>query len=274
MITEYINHISSVRGYSSLTCLAYEKALRNFSRWANANLERPRWRCITRHVIDQYIKDCVAQGAAPSTTNLRLAAIGGLYNFMKSIGYRVENPCFYESRRKVEVTVPNTIPTEQLRIAYRNSIGVTRVMLGLLITTGIRIGELMSLEYHDIDTEKNTIKVHGKGAKERVIHVPAEQLVELKAVKEHCPNNGKIFTISERQARKMIYEQLKAYCDAPQLSPHAIRHTFATNLAANGINVCTIASILGHNHLETTQKYIDLSAAQKEDAAINNSIIK
>ena len=72
----------------------------------------------------------------------------------------------------------------------------------------------------------------------------------------------------------MIYEALKPYCDAPQLSPHAIRHTFATNLAAQGVNVCTISTILGHNHLETTQKYIDLAAAQKSDVAITNSIIK
>jgi site-specific recombinase XerD len=274
MIKEYISYISSVRGYSPLTCLAYQKALTHFATWARENLERPRWRDITRHVIDEYIKDCEQAGHAPSTTNLRLAAIGGIYNYMKRQGKKVENPCQYESRRKVEHTVPNTIPINQLRTAYQNSIGVTRVMLGILITTGIRISELMNLQFHDIDTDANTIKVHGKGAKERVIHVPAEQLVELKAVKEHCPKNGKIFTISERQARKMIYEQLKEYCNAEQLSPHAIRHTFATNLAAQGENVSTIGTILGHNHLETTQKYIDLAAAQKEDAAINNSIIK
>ena len=134
-------------------------------------------------------------------------------------------------------------------------------MLGLLITSGIRIGELMNLEYHDIDTEANTIKVHGKGAKERVIKIPAEQLYELKCVKEHCPKNGKIFTISERMARRMIYEALRPYSNAPQLSPHAIRHTFATHMAAQGENVSTIGTILGHSHLETTQKYIDLAAA-------------
>lgn len=274
MITEFINHISSVKGYSPLTCLAYEKALRHFSAWSNTNLERPRWRDITRHVIDQYVKDCVAAGAAPSTTNLRLAAIGHLYNYMRAEGYRVENPCYYESRRKVGQTVPNTIPLNQLRTAYAKSIGVTRVMLGLLIGSGIRIGELMALEYHDINTDQNTIKVRGKGSKERVIRVPEHFLYEIKCVKEHCPKNGKIFSIPERMARKMIYEALKPYCDAPQLSPHAIRHTFATNLAAQGVNVCTISTILGHNHLDTTQKYIDLAAAQKSDVVITNSIIK
>lgn len=274
MITEYIKHISSVRGYSPLTCLAYEKALRHFSGWANANLDKPRWRNITRHVIDNYVADCVAAGAAPATTNLRLAAIGGLYNYMKSIGFRVENPCFYESRRKVAQTTPNIIPLKDLREAYDHSVGVTRVMLGILIGSGIRIGELMSLEYHDIDTDMNTIRVHGKGAKDRIVHVPGHILHEIKCVKEHCPKNGRIFSISEREARKMIYEALKPYSNAPQLSPHAIRHTFATNLAAQGVNVCTIGSILGHAHLETTQKYIDMAAAQQCDAPITNAIIK
>ena len=274
MIKEYIEYISSVRGYSPRTCEAYDNALRNFATWANANLERPRWRDITRHVIDLYVKDAERQGAAPSTTNQRLAAIGGLYAYMKREGYRVNNPCEFESRRKIAVTVPNTIPTEQLRNAYRHSIGVVRVMLGILITTGIRISELMNLQFHDIDTENNTIKVHGKGAKERVVSIPSEQLVELKAVKEHCNKNGYIFTIPERMARKMIHEALKPYCTAPQLSPHAIRHTFATNLAAQGVNVCTISSILGHEHMETTQKYIDIAAARNETVSINNSIIR
>lgn len=274
MITEYIKHISSVRGYSPLTCLAYEKALRHFSAWANANLERPRWRSINRHILDQYIMDCVAAGAAPTTTNQRLSAISGLYNFMKEIGYRVENPCQYESRRKVAQTTPNIIPQKDLREAYGHSVGATRVMLGLLISSGIRIGELMSLEYHDIDTDQNTIRVHGKGAKDRVVHVPAHVLQEIKSVKEHCSKNGKLFTMGEREARKMIYEALKPYSNAAQLSPHAIRHTFATNLAAQGVNVCTIGTILGHEHIETTQKYIDLAAAQKCDAPITNSIIK
>lgn len=274
MITEYIKHISSVRGYSPLTCMAYEKALRHFSGWANANLERPRWRNINRHILDQYIMDCVAAGAAPTTTNLRLAAISGLYNFMKSIGYRVENPCQYESRRKVAQTTPNIIPQNDLREAYDHSVGATKVMLGLLIGSGIRIGELMSLEFHDIDTDQNTIKVHGKGAKDRVVHVPASVLQEIKSVKEHCPKNGRLFTMGEREARKMIYEALKPYSNAPQLSPHAIRHTFATNLAAQGVNVCTIASLLGHEHIDTTQKYIDMAAAQNCEAPITNSIIK
>lgn len=274
MITEFIYHISSVRGYSPLTCQAYEKALRHFATWVQHNVYNPKWHRINRHIIDQYIEECEQCGYSASTTNLRLAAISGIYTFMKIKGYKVENPCKFESRRKIEKRVPNIIPTNQLRTAYDQSVGVVRVMLGILITTGVRISELMSLQYHDIDTENNIIRVHGKGAKERVIRVPAEQLYELKCVKEHCSKNGYIFTINERMARKMIYEALKPYCDAPQLSPHAIRHTFATNLAAKGENVSTIGSILGHEHLETTQQYINLAAAMNNDAAINNSIIK
>lgn len=274
MITEFINHISSVKGYSPLTCKAYEKDLRHFATWAKANLTGARWSTITREDIDLYITEYMERGQKPSTTNRRLAAIAGLYGYMKRQGLPVESPCKFESRRKVEQTIPNTIPAEQLRTAYKNSVGVARVILGLLITTGIRIGELMSLQFHDVDCINNTIKVHGKGAKERVIHVPAEQLYELKCVKEHCSKNGYIFTIPERMVRHMVYDSLTPYCDAPQLSPHAIRHTFATNQALHGENVSTIATTLGHNHLETTQKYIDLAAAQNCSATITNSIIR
>ena len=273
MIKEFLKYISSVRGYSPCTCKAYERDLIHFVTWAHQNITGARWSKITRDDIDSYVTYYEELGQKPATTNRRLSSISGLYQYMKRQGLNVENPCHYESRRRVELTVPNTIPAEQLRTAYDHSIGVVRVMLGLLITSGIRIGELMRLQYHDVDCINNTIRVHGKGAKERVIHIPAEQLEELKAVKEHCSVNGTIFTISERLARKLIHDALKPYCDAPQLSPHAIRHTFATNQALRGENVTTIATTMGHNHIETTQKYINLAEAVSSTHTIKNSIL-
>ena len=272
MIAEYINHIGKVKGYSPLTCKAYERDLRHFAWWASENMKDARWSKITKEIVELYTMDAVRNEQAPSTTNRRLAALSSFYRWMNYNGYKVENPCKFESRRKVAKTIPNTIDTNQLRTAYEKSDGVVHVMIGLLMFSGMRIGELLSLEWHDIDTEKNTIRLHGKGAKERVVRVPEIALKEIRAAKEHCSTNGRMFNYSDRFARKMIHEELKRHCDAPQLSPHAIRHTFATHLAANGVNVSTISTLLGHEHLETTQKYINLAAAQNTMATVQHAI--
>lgn len=274
MISNYITYITSIKGYSPLTAKSYEKDLKHIAAWARENMSDARWSKIDRSVIDRYIIDAEQNEQAPATTNRRLSALSGLYKYMQREGYKVENPCRYESRRKVAQRVPNTINPQQLHTAYENSCGATRVMLGILITTGIRIGELLALDWHDVDIESQVLTIKGKGNKERVVRVPAEQLTEIAAVKAHTDANGRMFGISQRMARRMIYDALKPYCSAEQLSPHAIRHTFATHLAAAGENVSTIGAILGHKHLETTQQYIDLAAAQNRNCNINNSIIK
>ena len=272
MIIQFINYIRTVRAYSPCTCKAYETDLRHFAAWARENMTDARWSKITKEVIDNYIADAVRNEQKPATTNRRLASLSAYYRWLGYQGYKVENPCRYESRRKVAKTVPNTISTKELRTAYEHTDGALHVMLGLLMYSGIRISELLALEWHDIDTEKNTIRVKGKGSKERVIHVPAECLTEIRTAKSRCGKNGIMFQYSDRYARKIIHEALREYCQAPQLSPHAIRHTFATNLAAHDVNVSTISRILGHEHLETTQKYIDLAAAQNTLAAVTHAM--
>lgn len=261
MIQRFTNYLRNLRGYSDNTCSSYSKDLHYFASWMRSRCENPRWSTITRDEIDLFIHDQVDRGLTPATTNRRLAAISSFYKYLKREGFEVENPCRYECRRKVAKTIPNTIPTDQLQLAYSHSYGLVRVMLGLLATTGIRIQELLSLEWCDIDFVENSLKIHGKGSKERMVYTLPEHLETLHDVYDYSKPVGRVFSIDQRTARYMIFESLKPYCNARQLSPHAIRHTMATNMAKHGANVTTIGTILGHEHLETTQKYIDMSQA-------------
>lgn len=169
------------------------------------------------------------------------------------------NPARFQSRRKVGHHLPNTIPSEDLQAAYEHSVGVVHVWIGLLSTTGIRISELLSLKWEDIDFKTCAFEINGKGNKDRLVYTTPEYLELLKQAYERHPSEGRIFRYSERDARHMLWEALKPYSRAKQLSPHAIRHSFATSLAKQGVNVATIATILGHNRIATTQKYIDMA---------------
>lgn len=258
MLTRFENYLKNIKGYSERTTSEYLKDLKAFARWAKAHKDDARWSTLTRSDIDEYITMRAKEGIKPTTTNRELAAISALYRYFIREGLLKNNPARYQSRRKVGYHLPNTIPSEDLQAAYKNSFGVVHVWIGLLSTTGIRISELLGLNWEDIDFKTCALEIKGKGNKERLVFTTPEYLELMRQAYERNPTEGRIFRYSEREARFMLWEALKPYSRAKQLSPHAIRHSFATSLAKQGVNVATIATILGHKSIETTQKYIDM----------------
>lgn len=274
MIEKYIDYLRKLKGYSENTCQAYEKDLKDFVQWAKQNISSVRWSTITRDDVDRYITDMVDAGLKPATTNRRLAAISGIYRYFKRQGLEIVNPAQYESRRKRGEHLPNTIPYKELEEAYKHADGDVKVMLGLLATTGIRIQELLDLKYEDIDFEKCAIRVNGKGNKERFVYTLPEQLETLHEVYKANHPTGLIFKLDQRTARRMIWEALKPFSHARQLSPHAIRHTFATHMAEKGVNCSTLQGILGHKHMETTQQYIDIGQTALQQACLAYALLQ
>ncbi len=259
MLTQFENYLRHIKGYSERTCSEYLKDLKGFAKWAKAYKEDARWSTLTRSDIDEYISCRAKEGIKPATTNRELAAISALYRYFIREGLMTSNPARFQSRRKVGNHLPNTIPSEDLQAAYAHSVGVVHVWIGILSTTGIRISELLSLCWEDIDFKSCSLEIRGKGNKDRIVYTTSEYLDLMRQAYERHPTEGRIFRYSEREARHMLWEALKPYSRAKQLSPHAIRHTFATTLAKQGVNVATIATILGHNRIATTQKYIDMA---------------
>lgn len=269
MIQEFANYLYTVRGYSPNTIKGYTKDLLSFSEWAKANIEGARWSTITRDDIDAYLEHQVTKGLKPATTNRHLASIAAIYRYFQRQGLRVDNPCQYESRRKLAQTIPTTLSALDIAKAYNKAHGVRRTMLGILATTGIRIQEMLDLTFEDIDFETSTLHIMGKGSKERIVCSTPEVLQTLKNVKRDLCASGRIFYISQRQARYMIYEALAPYCKGNHLNPHTIRHTFATELAKAGENTAAIAKALGHSHIETSQKYINMAQVLTPHRGIN-----
>lgn len=260
MIHEFKTYLVSIKGYSPLTAEAYEKDLRDFARWAKKNMSSARWSTIERKDIDRYIIDQVERGLKPATTNRRLSAISSLYDYMKRNGMEISNPCRYESRRKLAQTEPKTIDTATLKAAYKKSKGTMHLIIGILYQTGMRIQELLDLRKCDLNQANLTIRVMGKGSKERTCYILPELMADLVTFSQYRAHSQKIFLEWEqREVRYRLYEILRPMTNAPQVSPHAIRHTFATEVAKQGANVTTLAKMMGHRDIKTTQKYIDMA---------------
>jgi len=257
VLAQFEDYLRAIKGYSENTIKAYLTDLHTFVVWGKTHGILTRWSCITRDQIDAFLIYQESMGAKPTTTNRQLASISGLYGFFQRQGIQIENPCKYESRRKVGKTEPCTIPMEQLIQAYHKAQGSTKTMLGLLMTTGIRLQEMLDLNFEDIDFTTNQLHIHGKGNKERKVYSNELALAKLREMQERYNASGKIFHTTQRHVRRQIYAALVPYCKASQLSPHAIRHTYATHLAKQGVPTTTIAKILGHEHVETSEKYVN-----------------
>lgn len=273
MIKTFITYLRNIKGYSDNTCKSYEKDLLDFATWVSINEPSQRWSTIDRTVIDHYIVSQAKRGLKPATTNRRLAAISAIYNYWIREGKLTENPCRYESRRKMPHTLPNTIDRNELYQAYSYAQGEVKMMLEILYTTGIRIQELLDMTWADINLETGELKITGKGAKDRIVYLNPHTILQLETIKPRTHNLGHLFDYCQRDVRTMIYYALKPYCHAKQLSPHAIRHTYATNMAKGGVNVSTIAGLLGHDSIKTTQKYIDMTQQNYRQAAAHNSLL-
>lgn len=262
MLSDYYNYLISIRGYSPLTAQGYLSDIRRFVAWARDNMPAAKWSAVSRKHIDAFITFMVGCGLKPATTNRVLSGLSSYYNYMIREGYDVTNPVRTECRRRNKISVPTTIPTHQLKIAYNACSGITHALLGLLATTGIRIQEALDLTWDCVDTKACALRIHGKGNKQRIVFTTSAVVADIMSLNIMGECSGLIFHLDQRAARYLIYSALRPYCVAPQLSPHAIRHTFATQLAISGVNATTIAKILGHNCIQTTQRYIDMSLTE------------
>lgn len=256
MIQEFTSYLSSTRNMSPHTVRAYEKDLREFAKWAQNNMEGARWSTMTQQDIDQYQQWQTEQGRKSTTINRHLSSIKAFYKYLMRQGLIKSNPLRYAAYQQQEKTVPNVIDIASLERATETATGTLRIMLLILTETGVRVQELLDIEQTDIETDR--IRIHGKGRKERYVYMKSESIAE---VKDWTQGRGqRIFgDITQRDVRRAIYIHLRRYSTDKQLSPHAIRHTFASKLAKNGAPTATISKLLGHEHISTAEKYINLN---------------
>ena len=270
MIHEFKTYLVSIKGCSENTVESYGKDLRTFVAYIKQHKTDARWSTITRDDLDEYVIYQSGRGLKPTTTNRHLSAISSLYDYMKRQGMDVENPARYESRRKQAETIVNTIPLEDLKKAIAESDGVIKIIIETLLYTGIRLQELLDIRKQDLDSLNKTIRINGKGNKQRIVYTTADNMNHLQEyAKTMIPSHRLFYTWSQRDVRTAVYETLRPISSARQLSPHAIRHTFATTMAQAGTNATTLMKMMGHTSLKTTQKYIDLGQQRTAEAYMN-----
>jgi integrase/recombinase XerC len=221
-----------------------------------------------------YLAALHERGLARSSVARRLAALRSFYRFLMRRGRARVNPAREIRAPKPPARLPTYLPIDESEALLRaepaaTPAGVRDVaILELLYATGVRVAELSGLDVTDVDLREGAVRVYGKGGKERIVPVGRKAVDALRAYLQRRgdPARGPVF-VNERGGRltvRSVHRIVRARARAAGLyrrvSPHTLRHTFATHLLDAGADLRLIQELLGHARLGTTQKYTHVSA--------------
>lgn len=270
-------------GSSPKTVTAYRRDLTQVAVWADRLGLAPE--AVGHRDLRRYAASLSTQGLAPSSIARKLAAIRGMYSFMLRTGRITQNPADLVSAPKAESKLPTVLTTEQMaslldRVPARTPLEIRdRAMLELAYSCGLRSEEVITIEVGSIDFDSEQIDVVGKGSKHRRLPIgePAQRALEVYLAKARpslvsdrseqalfLSRNGRRLSPSDVSRRLSIW--VREAASAGGISPHALRHSFATHLLEGGADLRTIQELLGHSSISTTQVYTHLDAARLRDA--------
>lgn len=279
-LTAYDRDLSA-RGAAERTRRAYAVDLGQFVEWAG-----DRGPGDLRHRdVRRYAAGLSSGGAAPATVARKLAAIRGLFDFLVRTERVGQNPADLVSSPKREEKLPQVLSAEQMRsllegIPARTPLQLRdRAMLELAYSCGLRCEEIVNLDLGALDFENELLRVLGKGSKERLLPVgePAR-----KALERYCergrhalaadPREPALFLsksgrrLSNSDVTRRLGLWVREAALSAGVSPHSLRHSFATHLLEGGADLRVIQELLGHASISTTQVYTRVDAARLRDA--------
>lgn len=249
MINEYIKYLVYTKSYSENTARLYGNVLRSFAMAMNGR----RWSEITSEDIVNYLIIKKTAGASNNTIVANISAIRGLYNWMMRNYPLKENPAKFIESPKKEKTIPHVLNADEIINAVQKEENPDiKLAIMIMTTTGMRVSEARTLTYEQINMSTAQAVVKGKGNKERTIFFPS-YVVE--AIKLRGKQEGEIFAgWQDREFRYAIFLAFDRI--GVRMSPHLLRHTFASNAINRGMRLDVLREILGHTSISTTQIYM------------------
>jgi site-specific recombinase XerD len=195
-----------------------------------------------------------------------MSIIKSFYSFLSENEYVKTDPAKGINAVKIDKKAPIYLTQDEMRALIETAIDPRdNMMVKMLYATGVRVSELVNVKKQDIDVERNTIKVFGKGAKERIVLMPDEMKAQLVLYCGGFSDGQKLFDLNIRTVERTIKMLAARAGINKKVTPHKLRHSFATHMLQNGGNVVAIQKLLGHTSLNTTQIYTHYSVDELKD---------
>jgi integrase/recombinase XerD len=280
-LSTFLDFLSAEKGASSNTIAAYRNDLEQLAEYLKTSDNGKGWEKVDRVVIQDFILNLKQRKYAETTVARKVAAIRSFFGFLAAEGILADNPTEGLASPRVGKMLPKAItPNEVDELLEQPCKRATpearrdRAMLELLYATGMRVTELVSLDLTNVSVDgKNPfVRCTGKGAKERVIPIHeqatealAEYVNEARPLMVRNKNEKALFVNrrGERLTRQGFWLILKGYAKAANLrddvTPHTLRHSFATHMLRGGMPLRHVQEMLGHANISTTQVYTHLA---------------
>lgn len=282
-IKEFIDYLEYEKNYSVMTISSYDKDLKEFLSFYNDNLLK-----VDKEDITIYLKFLYDKKNSKTTVSRKISTLKSFYKFMILKGYIDINPTDMITFPRKEKKLPNYVTEGELDNVIDVSLNLPKserdnLIIELLYATGVRVSELCNIKLSDIDFSNNTIRILGKGSYERIVYFGdyANEALKRYINGERCKildgkDNNFLFVsrsgakISDRSVRYIIDNIISKTNIKKNVSPHTMRHTFATHLLNNGCDVKTVQQFLGHKHLATTEIYTHVSSERLKNVYKNS----
>ncbi len=272
LIEDFANWLAVERGFSKHTVRNYCADVHLFFEVTGSD-----WRKVNRNDIEFFVNFISKHGSKPSSIARRLSSIRSFYKFLKMKGFISNIPISGVKRPKVKRRLPSYLSEEEIAKAFSSTCNpVEKAIMEILYSTGIRVSELCGLNVDDVDLSGCRMRVLGKGGKERIVFLTdeavgalkeylmyrMEKLSKIKRLDEDTKralfitSRGRISDMTVRRILKRIFMRCGI---KKKVYPHLIRHTFATHLLEEGMNLRGVQSLLGHKNIQTTEVYTHVS---------------
>ena len=282
-IESFLNYMTVERGVSPNTLVAYRNDLNQLVGYLDTLHGRDNgfhWNQVDGQVLTAYLLRLHERGYSDTTRARKVASAKSLFGYLLDEGVITKDPTENLSSPRVGRSLPEALSVEDVAKLLASASGgdnpeVNRdqAMLEILYASGLRVTELVSLDIDDLDLEKGSVRCFGKGAKERVIpiHQNATNVMKeyLRVARPAMANkrSGRALFLNrrgERLTRQGFWLILKAHAKRaginPKITPHTLRHSFATHLLRGGAPLRHVQELLGHASITTTQVYTHLTS--------------
>jgi integrase/recombinase XerC len=285
-VEDFRRWLSSERRLSPHTVEAYERDLGQFEEFVGgwSGEEDWTWADIDRLAIRAWLGKLDDLGRADSTIARKLSTLRVFFGFLQRTGRREENPARLVRTRSSGRRLPAFLTRPQIDALFEeeDTSGMNetdgadsvaperdRALLEILYSSGLRLAEVHGLDIGDVDRQRGLVRVLGKGRKERIVPVGSAAVAAidrwLEASGRSSVDDGPLFLsergtrLSRRQIQRIVAARLARATDGEPLSPHALRHSFATHLLDEGADLMAVKELLGHASLSTTRIYTHTS---------------
>ena len=277
-LRSFFNFLIIEKGLSKNTVKAYETDIKGFIKWVNKN-NKQSLLSIKESRVNQYISYLFSLKLKSSSVNRKISSLKSFYLFLLKKKLIRHSPFSEVISPKQEKYLPASMSESEVE-KLLNSPDVSKdieqrdkAMIEMLYATGMRISELVNLKITDIDMNRSVIKVMGKGSKERLIpfgESASEALFNyLKIRKDSSSKEVFISNRGKKITRVAFWQRIKVYLLRENLkisiSPHTLRHAFATHLLNRGADLRSVQLLLGHSDLSTTQIYTHIAKQRLGD---------